>query len=199
MLSYKSGEKTWAATENEQPAMRRWSALPALLLLLGAGPATAGPKAAVMPLDFVDQTAEGALTADPLMVLATPKASPAEVKRLALAGDVLTRLLGERFGYEFVDLAPLASEIKQAAPFHKCDGCEADIARKAGAAVAVSGNVQKITLMIINLNLVLRDAASGEVKLSATVPLRDNSDDGWLRGVRRAVEEMQLAAKGRGE
>lgn len=171
----------------------------AVLLLVGAGPAMAGPKAAVMPLDLVDQTAEGALTGDPLMVLATPKASPLEVKRLALAGEELKRLLAERLGYEMVDLEPLAGEIKQAAPFHKCDGCEAEIARKAGAELAVSGNIQKITLFILNLNLMVREAATGAVKGSYTVPLRDNSDEGWLRGVRRAVEEAAAAAKGKGE
>lgn len=175
------------------------SLLSALLLLLGAGSAIAGTKAAVMPLDLVDQTAEGALTGDPLMVLATPKASPAEVERLALAGEELKRLLGERLGYEVVDLSPLAGEIRQAAPFHKCDGCEADIARKAGAELVVSGNIQKITLMILNLNLMVREVAGGAVKGSYTYPLRDNSDDGWLRGVRRAVEDMQAAARGRGE
>ena len=171
----------------------------AALLVVGADPAVAGPKAAVMPLDLVDQTAEGALTGAPLMVLATPKASPVEMQRLALADAELKRLLAERLGYEMVDLAPLAGEIKQAAPFHKCDGCEAEIARKAGAELAVTGNIQKITLFILNLNLMVREAASGAVKASYTVPLRDNSDEGWLRGVRRAVEEAASAAKGKAE
>jgi hypothetical protein len=179
--------------------MARGSFLLAVLLLVGAGPAMAGPKVAVMPLDLVDQTAESALTGDPLLVLAKPKASPVEVERLARSGEELKRLLAERLGYEVVDLSPLAGEISQAAPFHKCDGCEADIARKAGAELVVSGNIQKITLMILNLNVMVREVVGGAVKGSYTYPLRDNSDDGWLRGVRRAVEDMQAAARGRGE
>lgn len=158
--------------------------------------AIAGPKVAVMPFDLADQTAEAALTSDPYLVLSAPKVSPEEQQRLALAKDELTRLLAERLGYEPVDLSGLAGEIKQAAPFYKCDGCEVEIARKAGAELVVSGNIQKLSALILNLNMMMRDVASGDVRAMQTVPLRDNSDDGWLRGVRKVIEHQLAAEKG---
>lgn len=167
-----------------------------ILSAILATSAIAGPKVAVMPFDLADQTAEAALTSDPYLVLSAPKVSPEEQQRLALAKDELTRLLAERLGYEPVDLSGLAGEIKQAAPFYKCDGCEVEIARKAGAELVVSGNIQKLSALILNLNMMMRDVASGDVRAMQTVPLRDNSDDGWLRGVRKVIEQQLAAEKG---
>jgi len=170
-----------------------------ILAVLQLTPVSAGARVAIMPLDIADQTAERALTADPYLVMSTPKASADEQRRLALAGDEIARLLAERLGYEIVDVSGQAREIDQAAPFYKCDGCEVDIARKAGADLVVSGNIQKVTVMILNLNLMMRDVASGEVRAVHSAPLRDNSDDGWLRGVRKIIDERVAAEKGNGK
>ena len=166
-----------------------------VLVMIASGPALAGPKVAVMPLDLADQTAESALTSDPYLVLSRPKISLEERKRLELATREMERQLHEKLQLEVVDVGPFAPEIGEAAPFYKCDACELAIARKAGADLVVTGNIQKITLMILNLNVMIRDAVSGHIAGTYTVPLRDNSDAGWLRGVAKVVEQ-HVAARG---
>ena len=83
-----------------------------------------------------------------------------------------------------LDLAGLASEIEKASPFDKCDGCETEIAVKAGADLAVTGFVDKLSDALISLQLFVRDAKTGEMKKTMSAEIRGNTDELWLHGLR---------------
>jgi hypothetical protein len=130
-------------------------------------------RAAVFDVDFLDTSQEGetrgSLRAD-------------ETRRVELVGDILRRMLAER-GVTLVDLAPLRARIDKAAPLRSCNGCEVDLARDLGAQLAVTGLVQKVSNLIINLNVTVRDVRDGRSIRAGFVDIRGNTDESWLRGM----------------
>ena len=69
-----------------------------------------------------------------------------------------------------------------------CNGCELDIGRALKADVI--GWVQKVSNLILNLNIEVTDVASGRTLYTKSVDLRSNSDKSWLRGVRYMVDSI---------
>jgi hypothetical protein len=64
-----------------------------------------------------------------------------------------------------------------------CNGCDVDLARKAGARISVTGWVQKVSNLILNINIVARDVDTGEVISAGSVDIRGNTDQSWSRGL----------------
>jgi hypothetical protein len=147
------------------------------LVLAGTGAAQAGAKAAIFPFELIDVSLSGQYLG----------ARADETLRLALATEELRRLAAREAGYEVVDLDRFKSDIAQSGPFHKCDGCEADIARRAGAEIALTGTVRKISELVLVVHIYVRAVSTGKVTDVHRVELRGNSDETWLRGVRRLV------------
>jgi hypothetical protein len=142
-----------------------------------AAPAHAAPKAAIFPIEMIDVSLDGEYTG--------PRAD--EAQRLALATDELRRLAAHDAGYEVLDLGAIASDLARSAPLYKCNGCEIDLARRAGADVAITTTVRKISNLVLVLHIRVSDAASGNLNKVYRVELRGNTDESWLRGVRWLV------------
>ena len=168
---------------NRAPAV--WSATALLLLVIGLGaPAQARAealRAAVFDFEFMDSSQEGEMFG----------ARADEARRLAAASEQLRRLLAEG-GIAVVDLSPQRARVEQQAPLTKCNGCEADLARDLGADVAVTGLVQKVSNLILNLNVYVRDARSGDMLRVSSADIRGNTDESWERGVRYLVRNRLL-------
>jgi len=73
---------------------------------------------------------------------------------------------------------------------HSCNGCDADIAKRLGAEFSVIGIVQKVSNLILNLTLVLRDAGSGSIRHTISVDMRGNTDDTWSRALNDAARRL---------
>jgi hypothetical protein len=152
-------------------------------LLAATTTAPAGPKAAIFPFELIDASIEGEL--------AGTRAD--ETQRLALATRELRALMARDVGYEIVDLSELSAEIEKAAPLHRCGGCETDLARRAGAELAITGSVRKISNLILGLRIDVRDVASGAVVRAVQASIRGNTDESWIRGIRWLVANRLLA------
>ncbi|HSK40068.1 MAG TPA: DUF3280 domain-containing protein [Arenibaculum sp.] len=63
-----------------------------------------------------------------------------------------------------------------------CNGCEAAIASEAGADIAATGTVRKVSTLILSITIALRDAATGDA-VSWTADIRGDNERSWLRGV----------------
>jgi hypothetical protein len=148
-----------------------------VLMLAGGAAAHAGPRAAIFPFELIDVSLEGERAGR----------QSDETARLQRATEELRTLAAREAGYEVLDLSGLAAEIESIGPFHRCGGCEVDIARKAGAEIAITGAVRKISSLILVVQILVRDVASGKVNKVHRVELRGNTDETWLRGVRRLV------------
>ena len=162
------------------PGLRPFIAASALILVLSTG-VLAGPKAAIFPFELIDVSIEGEIAGH-----------RAEEGRLAVVTEELRRLAARDGGYELVDLSEFAAEIEKAAPLHKCGGCEADIARHAGADLAITGTVHKISNLILGVTIQVRDASSGKPNRILQADIRGNTDESWLRGIRWLVANRLL-------
>ncbi len=140
-----------------------------------AAPVAAAQKTAVFPFDIRDAEQEGEVV---------PELKTEDLRRLKVVADELKLLLSKDSRYEVVDLSSHAADIEKAAPFNKCDGCEVEIAKKAGADLAVSGFADKLSDALISLQLFVRDVKTGEIKRAMSAEIRGNTDELWLHGVR---------------
>ncbi|MGF1610580.1 MAG: DUF2380 domain-containing protein [Kiloniellales bacterium] len=153
------------------------------LFCFGTGSAAAElPRVAVFDFELIDTSLEGELSG--------PRAD--EQQRLVLIGDLLRRQLAESGRYEVVDIAPQAAAIERAGHLYGCNGCETKIARALGADLALRGTVQKVSNLILNINLYLRNAASGEQLRVMSVDIRGNTDESWTHGIRYLLRNRLL-------
>lgn len=159
-------------------------------LVLGAFDAVTAaepPKVAI----FTFELAAGSPGADPTAMTAAGAAmlqgrgpAEADLKRLALVTDEFRKLVAERGQLKVVDLTPMAKKLDDAAPLHKCNGCDNDLAREAGADLAVLGRVQKLTPVLIHIDIVVKDVAADKPIRAMSVDVNGDTDESWLRGVR---------------
>lgn len=158
----------------------------ALVVLLLAAFATAARAAPVRVADFGFELDDTSLQGS----MQGPQ--PEEQARLGRLDAQLRDLLAKA-GYEPVDLAPVAAEA-QRQTLRTCDGCEVALARKLGAQVSVIGWVQKVSNLILNINLVMRDVATGKVLRAGSVDIRGDNDVSWSRGLAYLMRESILPA-----
>jgi len=157
-----------------------------LLLVTAAGraaePTSSVPKAAaVMDFELIDDMRDYESAA----VLA------AQNQRLVLIGDALRQELQQRALYRVVDnnaAANLIAASKARQELRDCNGCEVEIGRALGADVVLIGWVQKVSNLILNINVQARDVHSGTTLYARSVDLRSNTDTSWLRGIRYMVD-----------
>ena len=121
--------------------------------------------------------------------------SPAtvEYQRLRAIRDQLQDEFGNNQLYRVVDLGPATALMKKyqsEMQLHACNGCELDIARLVHADRVMIGWVQKVSNLILNINIQIEDAATGTVLLNKSVDLRGNTDETWRRGVSFLVKSI---------
>ena len=51
--------------------------------------------------------------------------------------------------------------------------------------------VQKVSELILNINIEVLDAATDKTVYAKSVDIRGNTDEAWLRGVRRLVDNIE--------
>ena len=90
--------------------------------------------------------------------------------------------------YLVVDTEPV-TERARARP----GGCDATLAHEAGADVAVTGTVQKVSNLILNLNIYLRDAKDDPLLQSMSADFRGNTDESWSRALGYLIRNKLLA------
>ncbi len=96
--------------------------------------------------------------------------------------------------YRIADPAPIAAEIEAARATYTslldCKGCELDLARQLGADRILVGWVQRVSNLILNLNIEVRDVATGRTLLNKSADMRGNNDRSWQRAADFLVRDM---------
>ena len=124
----------------------------------------------------------------------TEDAKAAQQHRLSLISNALRREFDQRAMYRIVEnsaAAQLIAEQKARQDLRNCNGCEIDIGRALGADVIVIGWVQKVSNLILNLNIEVKQISSGQMLYVKSVDLRGNTDNSWLRGIRYMVDSIE--------
>ncbi|HEX7565841.1 MAG TPA: DUF3280 domain-containing protein [Bradyrhizobium sp.] len=140
-----------------------------------------GLRVAIFDFELIDTSLEGATNG--------PRAD--ETARLARLGDQLRNLVIESGKLEVIDIAPVRTEAHEAS-LQACGGCDADFARELGAEVSITGTVQKVSNLILNINLYARVVATREPLVAMSVDIRGNTDESWSRGLEYLVHTRFL-------
>lgn len=159
-----------------------------VLLIAGAvvplSHALAADRIAVFEFELIDTSLEGEVDG--------PRAD--QQRRLVALGGQLRQALAGRRDTTVIDIAPAASDIAAAAPLNRCGDCVADIAAPLGADLAVLGTVQKVSNLILNINVYLWDAKSRSERYRASVDIRGNTDTSWSRGLSYLIRNRLMPA-----
>jgi hypothetical protein len=152
--------------------------------LLAAGPALAAdpPKLALFPLELFDSSLEGEVEG----------ANPADQARLEMLERELRERLEASGRFALVETAPVAARVEDAGHLYSCNGCEVPLAAALGADLALVGWVQKVSNLILNLNLTIRDVATRELLFAGGVDIRGNTDESWRHGIRYLLKNRLL-------
>ena len=76
-----------------------------------------------------------------------------------------------------------------------CGGCDVQYAQKLGADLAITGVVQKVSNLILNMNIYLRDVHTGGVIAVMSADMRGNTDESWSRATNYLVRNRLLAPR----
>lgn len=90
--------------------------------------------------------------------------------------------------YTLVDTTPVADEAGQYASLWACNGCELSLARELGAGFVALLWVQKVSNLILNINLKISDTSKRKVVRAGSVDIRGNTEESWSRGLRYLLE-----------
>lgn len=152
-----------------------------ILTVLLSGAQAAPVRAAVFNFELDDTSLEGAMKG-------TDAAEQARLAKLDVQlGDVLKRS-GK---YILVDMAQVAAQAR-ATDLQACDACAISLAHKVGAQVAITGWVQKVSNLILNINLEIRDVATGRIVQGGSVDIRGDTDESWSRGLAFLMPRLHL-------
>ena len=152
-----------------------------VVLFVSCGP-TVAQSVAVFDFELIDTSLEGAIRGARLD----------EQQRLARLSDQLRQLLRDSGRFSLVDITPIASEAL-ASNLQACGGCDTRLARRIGAEMAITGTVQKVSNLILNMNIYVRDASSGATIAAMSADMRGNTDETWSRTLNWLVHNRLLA------
>ena len=73
---------------------------------------------------------------------------------------------------------------------YRCNGCLGPVAEAAGTRLVGMGWVQRVSNLILNINLEFRDAREDRMVLTKSVDIRGDNDESWRRGVAYMLRDM---------
>lgn len=141
-----------------------------LTVLLGTAHAVEVPRVAFLGFSFINTSLE--------------PTKPEERRRLRMLDDLFRRKLDASGRFHIVAIPPeLQRQIASGPEIRNCNGCERDYAVRAGADWAAWGTVQKVSDLILNINVYMEDARSGKMEFVKSVDIRGNTDESWRHGL----------------
>jgi hypothetical protein len=153
------------------------------LTLLIAAPARADPpKIAVFDFELLDTSLQGEVDG--------PRAD--EQDRLAKVGDQLRKQLEESGRFQVLDISAVKAALHRN-NLQACGGCDVQFAQQLGADLVITGMVQKVSNLILNMNIYLRDVPTGRVVAAMSADLRGNTDESWSRAMSYLIRNRLLA------
>ncbi|MBV9252136.1 MAG: DUF3280 domain-containing protein [Acetobacteraceae bacterium] len=152
--------------------MKPWSFAAAAYLCLSPALAREPRPTAIFDFSLIDTSLQGEMTG--------PRSD--EQERLRSLDTQLREAL-VRSGCCVPVNPPPGVQPGAGSDMRNCGGCDLDIARQAGAKISVIGWVQKVSNLILNVNIVARDVETGKVISVGSVDIRGNTDESWSRGL----------------
>ena len=157
-------------------------AIAGLLLMTVTTARCAEPKIAVFDFELLDTSLDGELKG--------PRDD--EHARLLLVSSQLRDAVRKSGRFDVLDMTSInvAAHEKN---LQACGGCDVQMAQQIGADLAVTGTVQKISNLILNMTIYLRSARTGQLVTRMNADFRGNTDESWSRTVSYLVRNRLLA------
>jgi len=154
-----------------------------VLTLVSTAPAYADPpKVAVFDFELVDTSLQGEMYG--------PRSD--EHDRLLHAGEQLRNDLAASGRFQVIDIAPV-NAAAHGSNLQACGGCDVRFGEKLGADLVITGVVQKVSNLILNINIYVRDVHTGQLVAAASTDMRGNTDESWSRAMNYLVRNRLLA------
>lgn len=123
-----------------------------------------------------------------------PATKEADQARLQRASGQMREELAACPAFTLTDAGPARQQIERAASMnaylYRCNGCAGDIAQAAGADLLAFAWVQKVSNLILNFNIEVRDGRTEKLVAAKSVDLRGNTDQSWVRGVKALARRL---------
>lgn len=162
--------------------MKLLVALIALTMMLAAPAWADQPKVAVFDFELLDTSLQGEMEG----------VRKDEQARLAHITQQLRQALADSGKFQVLDIAPVADAAHDS-NLQACGGCDVELAGKLGADIAVTGLVQKVSNLIINMNIYLHDVHTGKPIAAMSADMRGNTDESWTRTMDWLIRNRMLA------
>jgi hypothetical protein len=117
-----------------------------------------------------------------------------EKRRLGMLEEILRKKLENSGRFRMVQIPPeVQTQIAAGLAIGECNGCEVELGQKLGAKQMLWGTVQKVSNLILNLNVYLGDVDSGQMTFVKSVDIRGNTDESWTAGLNYLIRNYMLA------
>jgi Protein of unknown function (DUF2380) len=119
----------------------------------------------------------------------------AERARIALIASVFKAKLEASGRYAFVPIsADAAAKISAGPEVGACGGCEFGYGKEFGADTVAWIVIQKVSDLILNINVYMADVAARKMAFVHSVDIRGDTDESWTRGITYLVKNYLLPA-----
>jgi hypothetical protein len=191
-----AGRSVGLCRRNGQPARRRAVLAAcglAALFIFGSVAVGAGPGAAATPTE----PAKSVALLNVKFLNDHEDLEPttgAERARLALIAAVFKAKLEASGRFTFVSIpADAVKKIAAGPEVGACGGCEFGYGKELGADTVAWIVVQKVSDLILNINVYMADVAARKLIFVHSVDIRGNTDESWTRGLTYLVKNYLLA------
>jgi hypothetical protein len=153
------------------------------VILLGSMPAYAEPpKIAIFDFELLDTSLEGEMRG--------PQTD--EHDRLILISDLVRSKMAESGKFQLLDISPVKASA-EGSNLQACGGCDVQFAQRLGADLVITGVMKKISTLILNLTIFVRDVHTGQLITGMNADFRGNTDESWTRATNYLVRNRLLA------
>lgn len=119
----------------------------------------------------------------------------AERNRLKNIEDIFKSSLEASGKYKFVPVsAAIQEKIGKDQKMGECGGCELTYGKDVGADQVAWIEVQKVSELILNINVYMKDVKSGDAVFTKSVDLRGNNDESWNHSMKFLIKRYLLVA-----
>ena len=94
--------------------------------------------------------------------------------------------------FQLLDISPVKAAA-EGSNLQACGGCDVQYAQRIGADLVITGVVRKISTLILNLTIFVRDVHTGQLITAMNADFRGNTDESWTRATSFLVRNRLLA------
>jgi Protein of unknown function (DUF2380) len=107
--------------------------------------------------------------------------------------DLFKKELEASGRFKFITVPPtMSAKIKAGQNIGECHGCEIDYGHQLGADLISWIKIQKVSNLILNLNVYMADVSTKKMTFVHSVDIRGNTDESWTRGLSYLVNNYLL-------